>query len=477
MSKDELGVGLVYWPGLEPLFETGDLGLTSLEVEPEAFWFEANSPSRTLSIDRRALERIAALPQSKVIHGIGAPLGSCRLPDPSHLQAIRESADLLNARWYSEHLAFNRGITSTGNYFAGFLLPPLQTESSAQAIAKTIREVQDRLEMRIAVETGVNYLRMRPWELEDGLFANMVAELADCDLLLDIHNVWTNARNGRQSVQSFLSQLDLSRVREIHLAGGFEYHGFWLDAHSGLVPDDVMTICRNLVPGLPRLCAIHIEILPQFLPTVDMQSLKAQLRECQQIWQVRGRNCEPLTLSRRVASETNSSPQPPPADCSHEVWQDTLASLVAGIPIQITAPWAVELERDPAIPLFVDLARTFRAGIVVQNLKMTSRYLMLEIGKDAYRQLLNNFWQGHCPEPFSASECRAFSAWLRLNGPQFPILSSLIDYDLALMGVTEDDQTRLVRFNCEPMGLLSCLGEGRLPENIEYGDYELELAN
>jgi hypothetical protein len=32
MSKDELGVGLVYWPGLEPLFETGDLGLTSLEV-------------------------------------------------------------------------------------------------------------------------------------------------------------------------------------------------------------------------------------------------------------------------------------------------------------------------------------------------------------------------------------------------------------------------------------------------------------
>jgi len=52
----------------------------------------------------------------------------------------------------------------------------------------------------IAIETAVNYLRPRADELGDGEFVAAVAERADCGILLDLHNIYCNALNGRQSV-------------------------------------------------------------------------------------------------------------------------------------------------------------------------------------------------------------------------------------------------------------------------------------
>ena len=107
-----------------------------------------------------------------------------------------------------------------GTYATGFLLPPLQTEQGPRAAARTIRQTGAALDLPLAVETGINYLRQQPWELSDGAFVARVSELADCDILLDLHNLWTNARNGRQCVADFLAEIPPQRIREIHLAGG-----------------------------------------------------------------------------------------------------------------------------------------------------------------------------------------------------------------------------------------------------------------
>ena len=79
-------------------------------------------------------------------------------------------------------------------------------------------------------------------------------------LLLDLHNIFANALNGRQTVDDFLSQVPRYRVWEIHLAGGFEMDGLWLDAHSGAIPDHPLAIARRVIPALPNLKAIIFEI-------------------------------------------------------------------------------------------------------------------------------------------------------------------------------------------------------------------------
>jgi len=57
------------------------------------------------------------------------------------------------------------------------------------------------------------------------MFLRQVVERADCEILLDLHNAWTNDRNGRQAISDFLMDIPLERVRELHLAGGVAEQG------------------------------------------------------------------------------------------------------------------------------------------------------------------------------------------------------------------------------------------------------------
>ena len=102
----------------------------------------------------------------------------------------------------------------------------------------------------VAFETGVNYLRPQPDEIPDGLFVRRVAEAADCGILLDLHNLLTNERNGRVPLRAVFDDIPHERVWEIHLAGGREYHGYWLDSHSGHIDDDLFTAAGAVVGGV-----------------------------------------------------------------------------------------------------------------------------------------------------------------------------------------------------------------------------------
>ena len=144
-----------------------------------------------------------------------------------------ESVRRLGAQLASEHLSFNRAAGDDGPFGSAFFLPPRQTESGVEAAVAAIAALRAELDVPFSFETPVSYLQPRADEIADGAFVAAVAEAADCGILLDLHNIWTNERNGRQSAREFLAQLPLDRVSEVHLAGGLERSGFWLDAHSG----------------------------------------------------------------------------------------------------------------------------------------------------------------------------------------------------------------------------------------------------
>src|SRR5204863_1075375 len=147
-------------------------------------------------------------------------------PEPAELDLLKRTVDFFNPPWASDHLSFNH----TAEFATGFFLPPRQTMAGVEAAAAAISRLRAALQVPLAVETGVNYLRPRTDELPDGEFVARVIETADCGLLLDLHNVYCNSVNGRQPIEEFLDQLPLERVWEVHLAGGFEMDGFYLDA-------------------------------------------------------------------------------------------------------------------------------------------------------------------------------------------------------------------------------------------------------
>jgi hypothetical protein len=178
----------------------------------------------------------------------------------------------------------------------------------------------------LAVETGVNYLRPRPDEMPDGEFMAAVAEQADCGILLDLHNVYANQYNGRQTVAQFLSQLPLDRVWEIHLAGGFEMEGFWLDAHSGAIPEPLLQISREVIPQLPNLKAVIFEIFASFLPHVGLDAVRQEVIQLRDLWDLRNTG----TRSSTAARTPSATPAGPKDGIAPRDWENALGRLVVG---------------------------------------------------------------------------------------------------------------------------------------------------
>ncbi|TMN33617.1 multinuclear nonheme iron-dependent oxidase, partial [Pseudoalteromonas piscicida] len=71
------------------------------------------------------------------------------------------------------------------------LMPIPFTEEAVNHVADRIRRVQDILERKIAVE-NVSYYAAPGQEMSELEFTLAVLEEAQCDLLLDVNNIYVN---------------------------------------------------------------------------------------------------------------------------------------------------------------------------------------------------------------------------------------------------------------------------------------------
>ena len=253
------------------------------------------------------------------MHSIGTPVGGSVAAHAAQMPLLHQTIEHLHAPWASEHLSFNL----TPDFFTGFFLPPRQSDAGLKTYVEAIKRLQDGVGVPLAIETGVNYLRPRPDEIPDGEFISAVAEAADCGILLDLHNVYCNELNGRQTVERFLAQLPLERIWEVHLAGGFELEGYWLDAHSGAIPDPLEGLARDVIPSLPELKAIIFEIFSSFLPHFGLDATRGELEKLHALWALRG--------SRVSGGRTRSVPaHATEIGISPAEWERALGSLVIG---------------------------------------------------------------------------------------------------------------------------------------------------
>ena len=108
--------------------------------------------------------------------------------------------------------------------------------------AARIREVQERLGRRIAVE-NVSYYAAPFRELSEIEFINAVIAEADCDLLLDVNNVYVNSINHGYDPEAFIAALPRDRIAYLHMAGHhIEAEDLRIDTHASAVCDPVWAL-------------------------------------------------------------------------------------------------------------------------------------------------------------------------------------------------------------------------------------------
>lgn len=175
-----------------------------------------------------------------VCHGLSLSIGSPAPLDIELVENIKQFMSEHNIRYYSEHLSY---CSDDGHLYD--LMPIPFTEEAVHYTAKRIRQVQDILEQRIAME-NVSYYAAPHQEMSEIDFINAVISEADCDLLLDVNNIYVNSVNHRYDPFEFLQQLPVERARYVHVAGHFdEAEDLRVDTHGADVIPTVWSLLEK----------------------------------------------------------------------------------------------------------------------------------------------------------------------------------------------------------------------------------------
>ncbi|WP_436970305.1 HvfB family MNIO-type RiPP peptide maturase [Microbulbifer spongiae] len=203
-----------------------------------------------------------------MLHGLSLSIGAAEPLDMELVGSIKQFIREHGIRCYSEHLSY---CSDRGHLYD--LLPIPFTSEAVMHVAERIRIVQDVLGERIAME-NVSYYAAPGQEMSELAFLKAVLAEADCDLLLDVNNIYVNAINHRYDPLEFLRELPTKRVRYIHVAGHYdEADDLKVDTHGAPVIDPVWQLLDKAyeIHGvLPTLLErdFNIPPLPQLLEEV-----------------------------------------------------------------------------------------------------------------------------------------------------------------------------------------------------------------
>lgn len=469
LTNPGIKIGIVYTPALEPLLESGRGLIDIIEVEPQPWW--AQDGKGGYIPEPNAFNRILSFSQPKLVHCVGLPVASSLGAEDAQWPALAKSIELLNPLWISEHLAFMRFKNRGKIFHSGFLLPPMQSSKTIDIAVANIRNFKSRYALPFAFENVANYLQKAPGEMEDSAFLNETAHRADCHILLDIHNLWCNHINGRQSFDDALDALPAERVLEIHLAGGDEMDNLWLDAHSGLVPPPLLERLPDILSRFPNLRAMVFEIIPEYMEarSLSANQIGEQLEDIRkEIEKIKPQKKAEQLATRPIAIPGDEEKLPDP-----ETWENMLGHLVNKRKPKHDVGW---IENDPGIIMLQKLVQQIRAGMIVELMKFSYRLMVLHLGEEKVMKLIHAFWQQSFPKAFVPDEVRQFARYLKKQQLDVPNLAEVINYELAFITSLQTGKVKKVRFSTDPISLLNALAEGKLPQSLTPGKYVMKVS-
>src|SRR5690606_26245375 len=213
-----------------------------IEAPAGAFDFLECAPDNWIGVGGVPGDKLAMLSSRQPLscHGLSLSLGG---PDPLDMEFLGRTRDFLDRHHvalYSEHLSY---CAAGGHLYD--LLPIPFTPEAVRHVAARIARVQDALGRRIAIE-NVSYYAAPFQALGEADFVNAVLAEADCDLLLDVNNVFVNAINHGYDARAFIDAMPGDRIASIHVAGHYdEADDLKVDTHGAAVKDDVWDLLAH----------------------------------------------------------------------------------------------------------------------------------------------------------------------------------------------------------------------------------------
>jgi hypothetical protein len=207
-------------------------------------WFEIISEN-FMAVGGMPLRNLMAVRERRpmAMHGVSLSIGAPDPLDDDYLKNLKSLTDLIDPAVVSDHLCW------TGAHGVNLhdLLPLPLTEETLNHVAARVARVQDALGRRIALENASTYVTFTSDTMDEWDFLAELTRRADCDLLLDINNVYVSAFNHGFDAADYLAGLPKDRVRQIHLAGHEHNGDHIVDTHDAPVAEPVWDLYRAAV--------------------------------------------------------------------------------------------------------------------------------------------------------------------------------------------------------------------------------------
>ena len=115
--------------------------------------------------------------------------------------------------------------------------------------------------------------------MDEPAFVRAVLEEADCQLLLDVNNVYVNSQNFGFDPDAYIDALPLERVVQIHMAGHRkEDDGLLIDTHGAPIIEPVYDLLARTLPKLSKGVPVLLERDHSFPPLAELEAELAKLQ-------------------------------------------------------------------------------------------------------------------------------------------------------------------------------------------------------
>ena len=215
---------------LRPWIASAPPELECLEITAEHFFDGGHDRLRALS---------ARYPL--FVHGLGLSLGT---PGPLHAETLEQFTSVVHAAqpaWVSEHIA----MTRSAEVDLGHLNPVPPTADNLRLFADHVQELSDTTGCDVVLENITTHVRMTG-EMSETEFINRLCEQARCGLLLDVANLFINARNHRFDALAWLHELSPGLIRQLHVIGYAFRDGRYYDTHAAPLQDDLLDLVAEV---------------------------------------------------------------------------------------------------------------------------------------------------------------------------------------------------------------------------------------
>jgi uncharacterized protein len=216
---------------------------------------------------RRALKTLA-IQVPVALHGVTLGLASSISVEMKRLEQTARLVEEIQPEFWSEHLAFVRG----GGIEIGHLAAPPRTDATIEGSVGNLVRAEAIVGTMPLVENVATLIDPPGSKLSEAEWACRILIAANCDLLLDLHNLYANSVNFGFDPRAYIDRIPQKQIHVIHLAGGRWIQSKstderrLLDDHLHDVPEAVYELLTSVGERIDHSLTVILERDGQYPP-------------------------------------------------------------------------------------------------------------------------------------------------------------------------------------------------------------------